>query len=53
MLRDFFKVVGAEEIWRSDGTMAVFGRHVESPQEALITELGRASRLWPAWIAFR
>src|SRR5262249_28884722 len=40
-------VVGAEEIWRSDATMSVFGRHVERPQEALLTELGRASRLWP------
>jgi hypothetical protein len=38
-------VVEAAEIWRSANT--VFGRHVERPQEALLTELGRASRLWP------
>jgi hypothetical protein len=38
-------VVEAAEIWRSEHT--VFGRHVERPQEALLTELGRASRLWP------
>jgi hypothetical protein len=38
-------VVGAAEVWRSE--TSVFGRHVERPQEALLTELGRASRLWP------
>jgi superfamily II DNA or RNA helicase len=40
-------VAGADEIWRYDAAMALFGRHVERPQEALLTELGRASRLWP------
>jgi hypothetical protein len=39
-------VAGVGEVWRS-GAMSVFGRHVERPQEALLAELGRASRLWP------
>jgi superfamily II DNA or RNA helicase len=40
-------VVGAAEIWRSDAGVTLFDRHVERPQEALLTELGRASKLWP------
>ncbi|HET9140131.1 DEAD/DEAH box helicase [Actinophytocola sp.] len=40
-------VVGAAEIWRSATAMTLFDRHVERPREALLAELGRASRLWP------
>ncbi|HEV2783157.1 MAG TPA: DEAD/DEAH box helicase [Actinophytocola sp.] len=40
-------IVGTAEIWRSDAAMILFDRHVERPQEALLAELGRASRLWP------
>jgi hypothetical protein len=40
-------VVDTAEIWHSDAALTAFGRHVEHPQEALLTELGRASRLWP------
>ncbi|MFL6143312.1 MAG: DEAD/DEAH box helicase [Labedaea sp.] len=39
-------VVPAAEIWGSDAAMTALGRHVERPREALLTELGRASRLW-------
>jgi hypothetical protein len=40
-------VVDTAEIWHSDAALTAFGRHVERPQEALLAELGRASRLWP------
>jgi SNF2 family DNA or RNA helicase len=40
-------VVGAEQVWRDDPAMTAFGRHAQAPQEALLAELGRASRLWP------
>ncbi|HEU5470309.1 MAG TPA: DEAD/DEAH box helicase [Actinophytocola sp.] len=40
-------VVDTEEIWRSAGGTTLFDRHVERPREALLAELGRASRLWP------
>jgi SNF2 family DNA or RNA helicase len=40
-------VVDAERVWRSRGTLRALARHVESPQETLLAELGRASRLFP------
>jgi hypothetical protein len=41
-------VVGTAEIWGSDATTTLFDRHVEQGlHEAVLAELGRASRLWP------
>lgn len=40
-------VVDAERVWRSGATLRALARHVESPQETLLAELGRASRLYP------
>ncbi|MFC0532706.1 SNF2-related protein [Phytohabitans kaempferiae] len=39
-------VVDAEEVWRSRGALDALARHLDAPQETLLTELGRASRLW-------
>ncbi len=38
-------VVEADQIWR--GRHRALARRLDSPQETLLTELGRASRLWP------
>lgn len=40
-------VVEADRVWRSRGTLRALARHVDSPQETLLAELGRASRLFP------
>ncbi|WP_425571452.1 DEAD/DEAH box helicase [Phytohabitans rumicis] len=40
-------VVDAEKVWRSRGALVALARHLDAPQETLLTELGRASRLWP------
>ncbi|MBN1174159.1 MAG: DEAD/DEAH box helicase, partial [Micromonosporaceae bacterium] len=40
-------VVDAERIWQSRGALRALARHLEAPQETLLSELGRASRLWP------
>jgi non-specific serine/threonine protein kinase len=40
-------LVDAERVWRSRGTLKALARHIESPQETLLAELGRASRLHP------
>jgi non-specific serine/threonine protein kinase len=40
-------VIDAERVWRSRGTLKALTRHIESPQETLLAELGRASRLHP------
>ncbi|HEX5597124.1 MAG TPA: DEAD/DEAH box helicase [Micromonosporaceae bacterium] len=40
-------VVGAERIWASRGGLDALARHLDAPQETLLAELGRASRLWP------
>ncbi|AVT39541.1 DEAD/DEAH box helicase [Plantactinospora sp. BB1] len=40
-------VVGAERIWAARGDLPALARHLADPQETLLTELGRASRLWP------
>jgi SNF2 family DNA or RNA helicase len=40
-------VVDAERVWRSKGALRALARHLDAPQETLLTELGRASRLWP------
>ncbi|MFY1687071.1 SNF2-related protein [Plantactinospora sp. WMMB782] len=41
-------VVGADRIWAARGDLRALARHLAAPQETLLTELGRASRLWPA-----
>jgi non-specific serine/threonine protein kinase len=40
-------VVGADRIWQARGGLRALARHLEAPQETLLAELGRASRLWP------
>ncbi|GAB3985302.1 DEAD/DEAH box helicase [Plantactinospora veratri] len=40
-------VVGADRIWTARGDLRALVRHLADPQETLLTELGRASRLWP------
>ncbi|HEV7897864.1 MAG TPA: DEAD/DEAH box helicase [Planosporangium sp.] len=40
-------VVDAHRVWRSRGTLKALARRIESPQETLLAELGRASRLHP------
>jgi SNF2 family DNA or RNA helicase len=39
-------VVDADDIWRSRGRLPALARHLETPQETLLTELGKASRLY-------
>ncbi|MDG4765042.1 DEAD/DEAH box helicase [Solwaraspora sp. WMMD406] len=41
-------VVDAEQIWRGGDGLRPLTRHTGTPPEALLAELGRASRLWPA-----
>ena len=41
-------VVDAETVWASQGTLPGLGRHLETPQETFLTELGKAARLYPA-----
>jgi non-specific serine/threonine protein kinase len=40
-------IVDADRVWRSRGTLKALARHIDSPQETLLAELGRASRLHP------
>jgi hypothetical protein len=40
-------VVDADRVWRSRGTLKALARHIDSPRETLLAELGRASRLHP------
>jgi SNF2 family DNA or RNA helicase len=40
-------VVDAERVWRSRGALKALARHIDAPQETLLGELGRASRLYP------
>lgn len=40
-------VVDADRVWRSRETLRALARRVDSPQETLLAELGRASRLYP------
>ncbi|GAB3157166.1 DEAD/DEAH box helicase [Micromonospora sonneratiae] len=40
-------VVGADRIWESPGALRALAGHLDAPQETLLAELGRASRLWP------
>jgi SNF2 family DNA or RNA helicase len=41
-------MASADEIWRSEPAARALGGFVPAPQEALLAELGRASRLYPA-----
>jgi SNF2 family DNA or RNA helicase len=41
-------LVPAGDVWRSKGTLKVFRRTLEQPQERLLEDLGRATRLFPA-----
>ncbi|HEY8452359.1 MAG: DEAD/DEAH box helicase [Micromonosporaceae bacterium] len=40
-------VVDADQVWRADDGLRALTRLVAAPQEALLAELGRASRLYP------
>ncbi|GAB2942159.1 DEAD/DEAH box helicase [Micromonospora polyrhachis] len=40
-------IVGADRVWESRGALQALARHLDTPQETLLAELGRASRLWP------
>jgi non-specific serine/threonine protein kinase len=40
-------LVDAEQVWRSRGALKALTRHIAAPQETLLRELGRASRLYP------
>jgi SNF2 family DNA or RNA helicase len=40
-------LVPAAEVWRAAGTLSVLARRVEQPQELLLSDLGRALRLYP------
>ncbi|HEX5541957.1 MAG TPA: DEAD/DEAH box helicase [Micromonospora sp.] len=40
-------MVDAEQIWATRGGLRALARHLDTPQETLLAELGRASRLWP------
>ncbi|MBO0685432.1 MAG: DEAD/DEAH box helicase, partial [Candidatus Dormibacteraeota bacterium] len=40
-------LISADEAWRADRRLLAFQRVIEQPQERLLGELGRASRLWP------
>jgi non-specific serine/threonine protein kinase len=39
--------VAADQVWRSREVLTALARYVPEPQETLLTELGRAYRLWP------
>jgi non-specific serine/threonine protein kinase len=41
-------VVGAEKVWASKRALKALARYLDAPQETLLRELGRASRLYPA-----
>ena len=40
-------LVDAERVWGVRGTLKALARHLDDPQETLLAELGRASRLYP------
>jgi non-specific serine/threonine protein kinase len=40
-------LVPAASLWTSSGAARALARHIPDPQEALLAELGRASRLYP------
>jgi hypothetical protein len=40
-------MVDAERVWSARGGLKALKRHLDAPQETLLAELGRASRLYP------
>ncbi len=40
-------LVDADRVWGPRGSLKALSRHLDSPQETLLAELGRASRLYP------
>ncbi|GAA4567802.1 DEAD/DEAH box helicase [Micromonospora coerulea] len=40
-------LVDARQVWREPERLPGLGAHLADPQETLLAELGRASRLWP------
>ena len=40
-------VVDATKVWGARGSLRALARHIDAPQETLLAELGRASRLYP------
>jgi non-specific serine/threonine protein kinase len=40
-------LIDAERVWTARGSLSALARSLDSPQETLLTELGRASRLYP------
>src|SRR5262249_14795431 len=42
------RVVSAERVWKARGGLGALDRLIDDPQETLLGQLGRASRLYPA-----
>ncbi len=40
-------LIDADLVWNARGALSALSRQLDSPQETLLTELGRASRLYP------
>jgi superfamily II DNA or RNA helicase len=40
-------VVDADAVWRARGALPALARHLDSPQETMLAELGKASRVYP------
>ncbi len=40
-------IAAAEDVWRSTGALPALARQVPSPQETFLSELGKASRIYP------
>jgi non-specific serine/threonine protein kinase len=40
-------VVDAAQVWRARGPLPALARHLDSPQETLLAELGKARRVYP------
>jgi len=40
-------VVDAHEVWRARGALPALARHLDSPQETMLAELGKARRVYP------
>ena len=40
-------VVDAAQVWRARGQLPALARHLDSPQETLLAELGKARRVYP------
>ncbi|HEY5880645.1 MAG TPA: DEAD/DEAH box helicase [Nakamurella sp.] len=40
-------VVDAHEVWQARGSLPALARHLDSPQETMLAELGKARRVYP------